>query len=974
MKKRFLPFSFFVSLMALAVVLNGFSLYDGNKTKNNTVDPAKSIQEVFKSAGYLRSLQTNQKTGLLDPQWVASADEQTDMLANSRAANEIDWSVMGPDNFGGRTRAIIYDNRDESSQTVYAGAVTGGLWRSTDNAVTWTKINTGNQNLYVSCMTQADDGTIYVGTGESFDAEIFSQLWQLGYANGFMGTGLYKSTDGENFVLIEATKPQANNADGDWAYINAIRVDGNGRLYAATNTGLKYSDDDGATWKIAKDDQGNELSGNSYDVEVTGSYVIAAVNNECYTTSGDAEKFVNHSTGEEGQLPPGDVVRRIELAIAPADNNIVYASLINNNGYVKGIYRTENFGDQWEVILPETNSVNIFFGGGEYYNALTVFPNDPDKVLIGGYDLWMGHKTNDNGLFYWEQKSTSFTSPYSPDYLGQMSHIFVFRPGSPNQFLVGTSEGIFKGQYSGEEYSYQPANVKYYTTQFYRVANSGIGNYVIGGAQENGVLSITSQSNSPGYANHIFSNYGCDQAISLINPDVIVFSSIGGSIYRSEDRGQTVSNQFLTSDIENPNAFLTPIALWESFDNENSRDSIWGYASQYIPAGTEVVFRSPNSGYPFKYTITQDMQKGDSVQVVDPVSSRLFIAVDGAVFMTKEVHLFGKTPQWFEIANGSVGFTGQPNAIAYSSDCNHVWVGTTDGDIYRISNLALAYNKELADVNQPTCIVANSKFQINDPSTGDPITQAVTSISVDPEDPSKVLVTFANYGNENYVFYTVNALDESPVFDSKQGNLPKMPVYASVIEMSNSNIAIIGTEKGVFVTTNISAASPDWKFESEYMGKVPVFDIRQQTVAQPSVTLQLINGPDTTYQVYPGATNYGSLYAATFGRGIVRSDDYRLPVGISEFFTDNLSSASLPLKVYPNPVVNKVYFEFETQKSATAEVYIYNQGGMQVATQKVSLNNGKNRIGIDVSTLSTGSYIIKVVKGTEMRTQKFVKL
>ena len=47
---------------------------------------------------------------------------------------------------------------------------------------------------------------------------------------------------------------------------------------------------------------------------------------------------------------------------------------------------------------------------------------------------------------------------------------------------------------------------------------------------------------------------------------------------------------------------------------------------------------------------------------------------------------------------------------------------------------------------------------------------------------------------------------------------------------------------------------------------------------------------------------------------------------------------------------------------------------MQVATQKVSLNNGKNRIGIDVSTLSTGSYIIKVVKGTEMRTQKFVKL
>ena len=527
MKKRFLPFSFFVSLMALAVVLNGFSLYDGGKT--NADNPSKSVQEAFKSAAYLHALKTNQKTGLLNPQWAVAADEQTDLMASSRSADEIGWSVMGPDNFGGRTRAIIYDNKDASGLTVYAGAVSGGLWRSTDNAVTWTKINTGNQNLYVSCMTQADDGTIYVGTGEAFDAGMYSQLGQLGYSNGFMGTGIYKSTDGENFELIESTKPQVNSADGDWAYINAIQVDGNGTLYAATNTGLKYSDDNGATWKIAKDDQGDELLENAYDVEVAGSSVIAAVNNECYTSSGDAGQFVNHSTGEAGQLPVGDGVRRIELAVAPSDNNIVYASLVNNNGYVKGIYRSDNFGDSWEVILPETNSVNIFWGGGEYYNALTVFPDDPDRVLLGGYNLWQGIKTNDNGLFYWEQKSSSFF-PYSSDYLGRMSHVFVFRPGHPKQFLAGTSEGIFKGEYSGEDYTFKSANLKYYTTQFYRVANSGIGNYVIAGAQENGYLKMTSESNSPGYATQIISGYGCDGAVSLINPDVIVFSLPTGYI------------------------------------------------------------------------------------------------------------------------------------------------------------------------------------------------------------------------------------------------------------------------------------------------------------------------------------------------------------------------------------------------------------------------------------------------------------
>ena len=973
MKKRFLPFSFFVSLIALAVVLNGFRLYDGNKT--NAVKQTKSVQEAFKSGEYLRSLRNNQKTGKLEPQLVAYADEQIELLENnSRSANEIEWSVMGPNNFGGRTRAIIYDNKDASGNTVYAGAVTGGLWRSTDNATTWTKINADNQNLYVSCMTQAANGTIYVGTGESFDADAWSQLYQLGYSSGFMGTGLYKSTDGENFELIDATKPQANNADGDWAFINAIEVDGNGRLYAATNTGLKYSDDDGNTWKTAKDDQGNELSGNSYDVKTAGSMVVTTVDNQCFVSSGDAEQFVNHSTGEADQLPVGDEVRRIEFAVAPSDNNIVYASLINNNGYLKGVYRSDNGGDTWSVILPETNSMIIFWGGGEYFNTITVFPNDPDKVLLGGYDLWVGFKTNDSGLFFWEQKSSSFGSPLFPNYLGMMNHVYVFRPGHVNQFLVGTSQGIFKGQYSGNEYTYKSANLKYYTTQFYRVANSGIGNYVIGGAQENGVLSITNQTNTPGYANYISSNYGCDEAISLINPDVIVFSSVGGNIFRSEDRGENVSTQFLTKVIKNPNAFITPFALWESFDNENSRDSLWYHARKTIPAGTAITIRSANSGYPFSYTVSQDMQEGDSVQVVDPVSSRLFIAVDGAVFMTKELHLFGKTPQWFEIANGSVGFVGQPNAIAYSADCNHLWVGTIDGNIYRISNLALAYNKELADVNEPTCIVANSSFQINDPSTGDPITQAVTSISVDPENPAKVMVTFANYGNDNYIFYTTNALDESPLFESKQGNLAKMPVYASVIEMSNSNTAIIGTEKGVFVTNNLSSASPDWKFESDYMGKVPVYDIRQQITAQPKVTLELINGIDTSILVYPGATNYGSLYAATYGRGIVRSDTYRLPVGIDEFFVNNLDNSTASLKVYPNPVKNTVYFEFETAKSETARVYIYNQAGMLMATQNVVLNNGNNRTGVDVSNLSTGSYIIKVIKGTEIRIQKFVKL
>ena len=37
------------------------------------------------------------------------------------------WQDRGPDNVGGRTRALIFDPNDETQETVYAGGVSGGF-------------------------------------------------------------------------------------------------------------------------------------------------------------------------------------------------------------------------------------------------------------------------------------------------------------------------------------------------------------------------------------------------------------------------------------------------------------------------------------------------------------------------------------------------------------------------------------------------------------------------------------------------------------------------------------------------------------------------------------------------------------------------------------------------------------------------------------------------------------------------------
>ncbi len=82
------------------------------------------------------------------------------------------WTERGPNNVGGRTRAIMFDPNDTTNQTLFAGGVSGGLWKNTnisDANSSWTRIDIP-ENLAVSCITYDPNNTniFYVGTGESY--------------------------------------------------------------------------------------------------------------------------------------------------------------------------------------------------------------------------------------------------------------------------------------------------------------------------------------------------------------------------------------------------------------------------------------------------------------------------------------------------------------------------------------------------------------------------------------------------------------------------------------------------------------------------------------------------------------------------------------------------------------------------------------------------------------------------------------
>jgi len=441
---------------------------------------------------------------------------------------------------------------------------------------------------------------------------------------------------------------------------------------------------------------------------------------------------------------------------------------------------------------------------------------------------------------------------------------------------------------------------------------------------------------------------------------------------RSEDMAFTFSNQFKPLENMNPQAYVTPVAIWESYEDQLSGDSVTFKAKRAYSGGETIKVKSKNFDQPFYYKLLagQNLNQGDSLRVKDIVTTKLFIATANKIWMTREFLNFGKLPEWYEISNTTVGFNGIPQSIAISKDGNHLFVGTKDGKLFRISNIAIAYNYERAHVSSPGCVIATRQMDVFLPGTSTPVSQAITSISIDPSNPNNVILTLGNYGNDHYIFGSTNALDANPTFTSKQGNLPKMPVYASMLEMSNSGLAIIGTEFGIFQTENVFASSPGWTAD-ENMSNLPVFDLKQQLINKSADTLQLINGQEITVKNYPGTNNLGIIYAATFGRGIYRCNAFRKPVGLEEPIpaTSTLST----IRVYPNPVKSTAVVDFELTQAGKTEIVIFDQQGRVVLTQQLGqVAAGKQIIPVNTEALKAGSYLLQLRTNEGNRTTKFL--
>lgn len=507
----------------------------------------------------------------------AYAEQLRQTAESNRIAGAIpmNWFERGPNNVGGRTRAIMFEPNDPTGNTVWSAGVGGGLWKTNNINATkpiWTPVNDLFDNLAIVSIAYNPSNTNerYFGTGEGY----FN-------ADAIRGNGIWKSTNtGATWTPLSST---INNAS--FRYVQKIVVHPTtGHVFAATRAGLFRSTDAGTSWsKVlgAGTGAGNDAV---CDLELTANNVLIAgigmfsTDGIYRSATGAAGTWTKLNTAASGFPTTG--IQRIEIACAPSNANVVYAVTQGAGNGAGGVYRSLDQGNTWtQQTLPTDADGGIgadFTRGQAWYDlALAVDPNNENTVCIGGIDLFK----STNGASNWQQISHWYGG-FGFQYVHADQHSITYLPGSSNQILFGNDGGVFR---TTDGAAAIPTIVSksdnYNVTQYYACAMhpTAYSNYFLAGAQDNGSHQFA--SGGIGSIAEVTGGDGCFTHIDQNQPQYQYTSYVYNNYFRSNNGGASFSS--ITSN--NTGYFVNPT----DFDDTNN--------NLYASAASGTYFRILNA-------------------------------------------------------------------------------------------------------------------------------------------------------------------------------------------------------------------------------------------------------------------------------------------------------------------------------------------------------------------------------------------
>jgi photosystem II stability/assembly factor-like uncharacterized protein len=375
---------------------------------------------------------------------------------------------IGSAAMSGRIAAVAAINQN-GRITVYAGAASGGVWKSINGGTTFKPVSDSATSLSIGAVTidPTNPETVWVGTGESWVRNSVS-----------VGDGIYKSTDGgENWTNVGLK---------DSEHIAKILVDprdGNNVLACATghlwddsdSSGVFRTTDGGKTWRKV-------LAGPNRSTGCAMLAMAAATPATIYATLWDFRRQAwtfrsggpgsgiykstdggEHWTELTSKSLPAKPYGRIAIQVAPSKPQTIYAMIESAKS---SLYRSDDGGANWTKLDASQYMVWRPF----YFGNLIVDPTDSEKVF-----------KVDGPLLLSVNGGKSF-SVVSGGAHGDFHDVWI-DPTNTNNIITGDDGGLWRSRDGGTRWEHV---LSLPVSQFYHVSVDNAEPYhVYGGLQDN---------------------------------------------------------------------------------------------------------------------------------------------------------------------------------------------------------------------------------------------------------------------------------------------------------------------------------------------------------------------------------------------------------------------------------------------------------------------------------------------------------
>lgn len=658
--------------------------------------------------------------------------------------------------------------------TYYFGATGGGVWKSTDGAMTWLPVfdKEGTGSIGSLAVANSDHNTVYVGTGEACIRGNISQ-----------GDGVYKSLDGgktwKNIGLHDSRaigKVIINPNNPDIVFVAAL-----GHPYGPnTERGIFRTTDGGKNWEkvLYKDENtgGVDVAFDPHNPNILFAALWQARRTSWSLSSGGPGSGLYRSNDggttwkrlEEHGLPKGPY-GRIGIAVA-ANSDRVYA-LIEAHNPDGGLYRSEDGGESWEFVNPS----HSLWQRPWYYMHIFADPRDENVVYIMDVETY---KSTDGGHLF-----NRISVPHGDN------HGLWIDPKDTRRMIAANDGGVTVTLDGGNNWTREDNQP---TAQFYHVITDTATPYrVYGAQQDSGTVAIASRSDDGAIDRTDWYDVGGGEAGYIApyppDPNIVYAADYQGNITRFDKHiGQVksiteqpeLSDAWGAANLEHRFQWTAPVL-------------ISSYDSNTLYHGGERLFKTTDGGVHWQ-AISPDLTRNDKSK--QRVSGGEITLDDSGTEYYDTIFALAESP----VTKGLLWVGTDDGLIQITRDEGKSWSNITPKDLPEWSRISQI---EASPHNAGTAYVAVDRHQSDDlkpyvyktTDYGQSWTKLTNGIPEGSfvravrEDPKKRGLLYA--ATENGVYVSFN---DGAEWKSLKLNLPATPVHDLVVKDNDLVIATHG--------------------------------------------------------------------------------------------------------------------------------------------------------------------------------------